>query len=519
MNTSISGAVSQLVSAFKKLSKGAKIAIFSFLGVSVAIAIILTAVLNSSKYTVLYRGLSSAESLEILRLLDDMGVDTKVESDGSILVSKDKAPAIKMQLATEGYPNSTLSYDLFLEKSDLLTTDYEQRKLYIFQLQDRLQESIETLQGVKSAIVTLGIPEENPYVLKSEKADITASVALQLYSNAQLTPKQIRGIVLLVARSIPGLAEENVVVVGEDGQQLNAGPGFDSADIGSKIETISELSKIFEEKIKSFLEPVFGKDGLSVSVNVVVDFNRTTSEETSYAPVIGDSGIISWVERHSESSGDTGSQDEVPTYSEAEDPGDGGGTETSSSYSAQYLVNQLIKQIYDDGGNITDMTVAVIINAADMSDEEMAKYRELVAFSAGVPVENVALTYSRFLGRDTVYPIPVTEDEEPDAVFGIIDRKMLIIIGMSGLGLLLLIVAITIIVKAIKNKNKKKKQQLAEIEKEIKVQEEKKDMPGEIVLNETREQALKRQITEFASVNAETVAQLLRVWIKEDEGR
>jgi hypothetical protein len=47
MNTSISGAFQQLVSAFKKLSKGAKIAIFSFIGVSVAIAIILTAVLNS----------------------------------------------------------------------------------------------------------------------------------------------------------------------------------------------------------------------------------------------------------------------------------------------------------------------------------------------------------------------------------------------------------------------------------------------------------------------------------------
>jgi flagellar M-ring protein FliF len=157
-----------------------------------------------SNYTVLYRGLSSAESLEILRLLDDMGVDTKVESDGSILVSKDKAPAIKMQLATEGYPNSTLSYDLFLGKSDLLTTDYEQRKLYIFQLQDRLQESIETLQGVKSAIVTLGIPEENPYILKSEQPDITASVALQFYTNAKLTPKQIKGIVFACRKKHSG---------------------------------------------------------------------------------------------------------------------------------------------------------------------------------------------------------------------------------------------------------------------------------------------------------------------------
>lgn len=518
MNTSISGAFQQLVSAFKKLSKGAKIAIFSFIGVSIAAAIILTAVLNSDNYTVLYRGLSSAESLEILSLLDNMAVDVKVEKDGSILVPKDQAPALKMQLATEGYPSSTLSYDLFLGQSDLLTNDYEQKKLYIFQLQNRLQESIETLQGVKSAIVTLGIPEENPYVLKSEQPDITASVALQFYTNAKLTPKQIKGIVSLVAKSIPGLSEENVTVIGEDGQQLNTGAGYDSADIGTKIEAISQLNKIFEEKIKSFLEPVFGKSGMSVSVNVVVDFNRKTSEEVSYFPVIGDNGIISWVERHNENTSDEGALGgDVPTYSEDAGNAAGGSGQSSSSFNAQYLVNQLIKQIYDDGGNITDMSVAVIINSSQMTAEDIAKYRELVAFSAGVPVENVALTYSKFLGSEPVYQTPNPEDDEPEDIFDLIDKKLLIIIGAAVLGVIIIIVVVAIIIS--NAKNKKRKRRLAEVEKELREQAEKKAMPSEIVLNETREQALKRQIKEFTAQNAETVAQLLRVWIKEDESR
>lgn len=517
MNTSISAFIQQLVSSFKKLSKGAKIAIFTVLGTAIIAAVVITVVLNTGKYTVLYRGLSSAESLEILRLLDDMGVDSKVESDGTILVHKDKAPALKMQLAVEGYPNSTLSYDLFLGKSDLLTTDYEQRKLYIFQLQDRLQQSIETLQGVKSAIVTLGIPEDDPYVLKSEKPEITASVALQLYSNAKLTPKQIKGIVLLVARSIPGLSEENVVVVGEDGQQLNAGPGFGSPDVGEKIDVITQLNKLFEDKIRSFLEPVFGKDGISVSVTVSVDYSRMTTEQTSYEPVVGDSGIVSWEERHSESTGDAVEQDQVPTYSEVTGEEGAAGTQTSSSYSAQYLVNSLIKQIHDEGGNIADMTVAVIINSAEMSTEEIAKYRELVAFGVGVPVDKVALSYSRFVGRETAYPVPVPEDEGSASIFDIIDKNLLIIIGICALGLIILIVAIIITIKSIKNK--KRKRRLEELEKQLKEQAEKKPMPSEIVLNETREQALKRQIKEFAQQHAETVAQLLRVWIKEDESR
>lgn len=518
MDITISGVAQQLGSAFKKLSKTAKIFIFSSIGVAIAAAIILAVVLNSGNYTVLYRGLSSAESLEILQLLDDMAVDVKVGKDGSILVPAEKEAELKMQLASEGYPNSTLSYDLFLGQADLLTTDFEQRKLYTFQLQDRLQKSIETLQGVKSAIVTLGIPEEDSYVLKDEKVDITASVTLQLYSNAKLTQKQINGIVSLVAKSIPGLSPENVVVIGEDGEQLNGGTGYDTTTLSSKFETVNKLNKIFEDKIKSFLEPVFGKDGMSIAVNVSVDFNRTTSEETSYTPVIGENGVISWVEQSSEKTGDTSQTDEeVPTYLEAEGAQSGSNSSSSSSYSAQYLVNQLIKQIQDDGGNIKDMTVAVIVDTDQMSAAEIAKYKELVAFSAGISVDKVALTYSKFIKDNSGYQPPVNDQQSNWLLPVSLSTTEIIVIYASGALLIALIV--TLLLLARRRKKKKQRRQQEEKEKEKAQREQAEQMPGEIILNETREQALKRQIKEFASVNAETVAQLLRVWIKEDESK
>jgi flagellar M-ring protein FliF len=517
MDITISGVAQQLGSAFKKLSKTAKILIFSSIGAVIAVAIILAVVLNSGNYTVLYRGLSSAESLEILQLLDDMAVDVKVGKDGSILVPAEKEAELKMKLASEGYPNSTLSYDLFLGQADLLTTDFEQRKLYTFQLQDRLQKSIETLQGVKGAIVTLGIPEENSYVLKDERVDISASVTLQLYSNATLTPKQINGIVSLVAKSIPGLLPENVVIIGEDGEQLNGGTGYDSTALSSKIETVNKLNKLFEDKIKSFLKPVFGKDGMSIAVNVIVDFNRTMSEETSYTPVIGENGVISWVEQSSEKIGGTSQTDEeIPTYLEAEEDQSGSSSSSSSSYSAQYLVNQLIKQIQNDGGNIKDMTVAVIVDAPQMSDEEIAKYKELVAYSAGISVEKVALTYSKFIKDNSGYKPPVDDEKTGWMLPFELGTTEIIIISASGALLITLIV--TLLLAARHRKKKKQRRQQEEKEKSQREQAE-QEMPGEIILNETREQALKRQIKEFASENAETVAQLLRVWIKEDESR
>jgi flagellar basal-body M-ring protein/flagellar hook-basal body protein (fliF) len=515
MNTSISGVIKQLGSAFNKLGKGMKILIFSFIGIIIIGAVIMTVALNSNNYTVLYRGLSASESSEILGLLDDMAVDVKVDTDGSILVPTDDVAALKMQLASEGYPNSTLDYDLFINQSDMLTNDYEQKKLYTFQLQDRLQDSIETLQGVKSAIVTLGIPDDNSYVLKDEQVDITASVTLQLYSNAKLTNKQINGIVSLVTKSVPNLASENVVIIGEDGEQLNV--GTDTADSDSKMDTVNQLNDIFEEKIKDFLAPVFGNDGMSIAVNIKVDFNQVTSEETTYTPVIGDNGIISWIEKSSDSTGgalDSGTTDEVPTYDGSDTAAGDTDASTSDSYSAQYLVNQLVKTIQDSGGNITDMTVAVIINTDELSDEDKAKYKELIANSAGISVDKVALTNAKFLESTNV--IPVSDDDLQYLLTLKLGTKDVIIISGSSFVLLMLILTAFLISR---HRKKKKIKLVKEAEKARELATDKGKMPGEIVLNETREQALKRQIKEFSSANAETVAQLLRVWIKEDENK
>jgi flagellar M-ring protein FliF len=522
MSISISGVVKQLGSAFKKLSKGTKILIFSFLGVIIAFAIIITAIMNTGKYSILYRGLSLSESSEILALLQDMAVDVKVEGDGSILVPTDKVAMLKMQLASEGYPNSTLGYDLFLDKSDLLTTDYEQKKLYIFQLQDRLQESIVTLQGVKNAIVTLGIPDNNSYVLKGDKDEVTASVVLQLFSNAKLTNKQINGIVSLVSRSVPGLSPENVVVIGDGGEVLNSNVGNTTVDSDTRIETINQINKLFEEKIKDFLQPVFGKNGMSVAVSIAVDFSQKKSEEVVYTPVVGDSGIISWVERSSENGGTGIGQDGVPIYAE----GNIGGSNTNSSesYSANYLVNQLIRQIEDGGGSITDMSVAVIINSKDLSNEDIQKYRELVAFSAGISVDKVVLTNAEFKTDSNGVPV-INDDEDTQHLLTLkIGKEEIIIISGAGLALIILIILLSLLSrrrlkKKLKRSFEKEKEVLSTIATNEKAKDKVTEMPGEIVLNETREQALKRQIKEFCGQNAETVAQLLRVWIKEEDNK
>ena len=97
---------------------------------------------------------------------------------------------------------------------------------------------------------------------------------------------------------------------------------------------------------------------------------------------------------------------------------------------------------------------------------------------------------------------------------------------MAGACALVLIIAVVLLILLKKRKKHKKgkKGKHDELDEEhIGLEEaltavpDTRPIPGQIVLNETREQALKRQIKEFAAGNPDIVAQLLRTWIKEDD--
>jgi len=525
MDLSISNIFQSIKGFLAKLSRGKKIALASLLVCVLAGAIILANVLDNAGYTVLYRGLSASEGVEIVNLLDSMDTSYRLQNDGSILVPRSSEAMLKMQLAAEGFPKSTLGYDTFTNQTSLMTTDYEKRQYLIFQLQDRLQESLRTLEGVKNAIVTLNVPDDNSFVLKADKPQASASVVLEIYSYNSLSPKQINGIVALVARSVPGLQSENVAIVDSTGAVLNEQSEEFSGQALSRIDAISKINEYYKEKITKFLEPVFGADGMSVAVNVQVDFQQRITEQTTYTPVVGDKGILSKEEfdRQSINGGTvqdtaagTDANTGTPTYVEEENTGEG--KSASETGNNEYLVNKLIEGIEDNGGRITDMTVAVMINSSYLADDLVEKYKEMVAYGVGIPVEKVVITQAEFT---------------PKQVLNFPDDQVLnmdvIVIAAAGAFLLLLVLAVFLTLRS--SRKKKNVQQRGQHQPQQRQQgkrpgqdsaqqgEARPEPPGEIVLTETREQGIKRQVKEFAGANPEVVAQLIRTWMKEDDAK
>lgn len=519
MNFSPAKAVRQLGEFWKKQGKKRQRMILAMLAAVVVLSVAAAALLNHTTYAVLYSGLSSDEAGEILAKLDEMSVKTQVKDGGTVLVPKGDEARLKMQLAADGYPRSAQNYDLFTQNVDFMTTDYEKRQYLIFQLQNRLQTAIETLDGVKSAIVTISVPEDNTYVIEEDKSPATASVVLEL-SSAGLDKQQVSGIEYLVANSVPGLDSSNVAIVDASATLLNS-PGGESAAMTDKLSIENTISQEVESKVIKLLQPVFGYNALRVAVSTTVDLNSKVSQQKTYSPTVGEGGIIASQDLMQETNdGDVGafgipgvaSNAGTTVYPESGAGVDGGNS--SATASTDYLVNEYYEQVEKNGYEIKDISVSVLIGKPNLTDTQIAKYRQAVAFAAGVPEERISITAAEFLVMDASGDL-VPQETKPGLTTLIKENPIYFAAG--ALLLLLLIGGLVFLGR----KMLKKRHKPEEIEPDglhpIGGQTPVVNLPGEIVLNETRAQGLKRQIKEFSAANPDIVAQLLRTWLKEEQ--
>ena len=94
-------------------------------------------------------------------------------------------------------------------------------------MEGELDNTIEAIGGVQTAIVHLAIPQQDVFLDDSQKP--SASVLVNTSPGAQLTQQQVQSIVHLVSSSIEGMDSSEVTVVDGQGHLLSAaGDGTDA---------------------------------------------------------------------------------------------------------------------------------------------------------------------------------------------------------------------------------------------------------------------------------------------------
>lgn len=549
MNEQLKRYIDPIVRFWKNLTKKKKIIILSVLGGIVTIAVVIEILLSLPSYTVLYPNLPTDEATQVINELKSRNIDYK-ESSGTISVPKDKENAIRMELANEGYPKSSLNYDFFTSNNNLMTTDKERQIIEKYQLNQRLESVIKTFDSVQNTSVTISIPDDNTYAWDTSKQVPTASVTVTLKSDKKLDASQVNGIKQLVAKSVPNLTADNVAVIDTaTGNELEA-----DSDNTTSV-SISEFKRTIEKEYENdiianalkVLKPVYGENNVQVTAKSVMDVDKKVSEILTYLPSKdnNNNGVISESTDDKESqkgTGQTTGSNGVGTQSNTENTTNYSGVSvngdtiyTKDSQTYKYLVSQTKDQIQKDAASLKDMTISVVINQASMDDSQKTDVGKMVAFAAALDPAKVNVYSSVFVTPNTQQvDTPTPKPQGWNMIY--------IAAGAAAIGLLLLLLIFFLILSS--SRKKKLKRLLRErAEEEETTSQESEPQPNEVkgkqqpvtaavdeeaakqrkelealhLAQQSRENELRKDLQDFASQNPEIVAQLVKSWLRGDD--
>lgn len=534
--------LSKLSSSFRQFwtaqEKKRKIAYIAILVAILLIAVIIVIIVNKKEYTVLYEGLEAGEASEIVTAIQELGYEVTLKSGGTIMVPAGTEDVLTMEMSMQGYPKSTLTYDTYTNHIDMFTTSSQEREYARMALEERLSAIVSTFEGVQKGTVTISIPEQKNTVISSLRQETTASIVVYLENDYKLTDKQIYGIRETVQRGVAGLTDENITLV--DGYGIPQIPGENEIDVVAdetrKFAFKTNLENSIKNKVLELLKPVYGDDGVSVAVNMVLNFDKKVSENTDYsADGNGNTGVLQHGDAKDASGGttvdggvigvETNADDTYPTGNTG-----GNGAWSESEVSNTYLVDTYKEQIEKAGYEIDGLSISTVVYTDYISEAQKMDLVKLVANAGGVnpEVAEEVVTVTNFpkFGTDEIIATA------PVYLFGLTLNQLI-----AAAAILLILLIIVIVVLIITSRNAKNKR--ARFEQQILASEALAGFGDEPIVDtftmnlegedpadipslldageETKEVAVRREISDFAKNSPEIVAQLLKNWMKEDE--
>ncbi len=331
---------------FTKLSAQQKMLIGAIVIVTFVLIGFVMYLFNQTNYAPLFSNLDTKDQSGIVDYLDGAKVPYKITDNGkTIQVPQDQVYKLRLKLASKGLPNSgVIGYELF-DNNNLGMSNFMQKLNYKRALEGELAKTLSEMSGVKSARVQIVIPEKS--VFKDEQKKPTASVALQLTGNSDLSANSVKAIQHLVASSIEGMNPNDVTVLDTQGHLLSRQEDDSPLPYsGSKqYEMKRNIEKYLAHKAQSILDNVLGYGSAVVKVNADLDFKRVERTLESYDP---DSQVAI-------------SEQVIKSNNAGKSVGDTSAASTQNTIT-NYELSKTIEKVMEGAGNIKRITVAIVVN-------------------------------------------------------------------------------------------------------------------------------------------------------------
>ena len=487
---------------------------------------------NKPDMVPLFTNMEAKDAGEVAAKLKESKINYEVQETKqgtTILVPSKNVHDARLDLASQGLPRGNKGFEIF-DDSKLGVTEFQNKVNFLQALQGELTRTIEQIEAVEKARVHIVLPEDSLY--KKNEKPATASIMLRLKPQAELSKKEIKGIVNLAANSIQGLKPENITIVDDTGKILNDPDENEENSVGAKTMTQLDMTKKVQDNIQksiqTLLDQSLGEGRAFARVNVELDFDDRTIDKQIFTPVVDDSGIIRSQQDVSESyngtstqpGGAAGVQSNVPGY--VAQNGNSNAEYSKKESTKNYEINEEKSKVVAAPGSIRRLNVAVLVND-DVNATQQDSIMRTVSSAAGINQDR----------GDTisVEPLPFSTElrdrraaEEQAAK----DREDRIFYMQIAAALLVL----ALIVGAIMMRRRKKQQELAALEEQKRLEEEEKARlaaeraervdageVGEEELTEEEQRHLteKQTLQQLIDQKPAEVAMLIKTWLSEDE--
>ncbi|MBQ1866839.1 flagellar basal-body MS-ring/collar protein FliF, partial [Selenomonas sp.] len=429
---------------------------------------------NKPDMVPLFTNMEAKDAGEVAAKLKESKINYEVQETKqgtTILVPSKNVHDARLDLASQGLPRGNKGFEIF-DDSKLGVTEFQNKVNFLQALQGELTRTIEQIEAVEKARVHIVLPEDSLY--KKNEKPATASIMLRLKPQAELSKKEIKGIVNLAANSIQGLKPENITIVDDTGKILNDPDENEENSVGAKTMTQLDMTKKVQDNIQksiqTLLDQSLGEGRAFARVNVELDFDDRTTDKQTFTPVVDDSGIIRSQQDVSESyngtstqpGGAAGVQSNVPGY--VAQNGNSNAEYSKKESTKNYEINEEKSKVVAAPGSIRRLNVAVLVND-DVNATQQDSIMRTVSSAAGINQDR----------GDTisVEPLPFSTElrdrraaEEQAAK----DREDRIFYMQIAAALLVL----ALIVGAIMMRRRKKQQELAALEEQRRLEEEEK---------------------------------------------
>jgi len=358
-------------------------------------------------YVVLDDGLAPADGGKVIAQLQKLGIPYELQAAGNlILVPAPDLAQARLELGQAQVPGSDVAtaWDR-LEDAPMTASDLAQSTMAVQALEISLQQSIESMNGIRNAQVFLAIPASTPFLADQPKP--TASVVIQADDGA--AQAQGEAIANLIAGAVPGLGPAQVTVETSAGIAVYPAGGHQNA--GSEFATVNQVEAGAAARIAGLLIPLVGAGNFQTDVSADVDFTQEHIHAVAYGPSHLVEHQVSTLSEQSGSAnaafGIPGALSNEPPADTTATPGRAGRTgesspastsprQTSSHLEQSFLTDQSESDITNPDWTVKSIAVSVVLDKAAMGAVTTAQVRAAIAGAFAYPQVNVSVLAAAF---------------------------------------------------------------------------------------------------------------------------